>query len=96
MRSSNKLKYAACPHAQEYLLQSKITIAEATGDLFWGMGLGVQQSLDCLLDFWLGANHMGQILMEIWADCQAELQSDERKCKAESPLTHDQSKTIRT
>lgn len=52
------------------------------------MGLGVQQLLDCLLDFWPGANHMGWILMEIRADCQAELQSEEKKHKAESPLTH--------
>ncbi len=39
---------------------------------------------------------MGQILMELRAEFQAELQSDERKHKADSPLVHEQSKTIHT
>ncbi len=83
MMSSNRLKYTSYQHAKELLLHSKITIAEATGDLFWDTGLGVQQSLDCLPDFWPGENHMDQILMELRAEFQAELQSDERKCKAD-------------
>ena len=65
MLATTRLKYDFCPHAHEYLLKSKITIAEATGDPFQGTGLGMQQTLDCLPDFWLGTNHMGQILMNV-------------------------------
>ncbi len=71
--SSNRLKYTSCQHIKDTLLHSKITIAEATGNLFWGTGLGVQQSLDCLPDFWPGENHIGWILMELRAEFQAEL-----------------------
>ncbi len=31
MLATTRLKYDFCPHAHEYLLKSKITIAEATG-----------------------------------------------------------------
>ena len=65
MLATTRLKYEFCLHACEYLLKSKITIAEATGDPFWGTGLGVQQTLDCLPDFWPSTNHMGQILLNV-------------------------------
>ncbi len=42
-------------------------MAEATRDNFWGTGLNLQQSGECLLDFWPGDNVMGKILMEIRA-----------------------------
>ncbi len=91
----NRLKYDSCVHVCEYLLNSKITIAEATGNPFWGTGLGVQQTLDCLPDFWPGANHMGWILTEIHLEIQKGLDYlEEKKRKAESPLTHDQHKSV--
>ncbi len=95
MLATNRLKYSSCVHVHEYLLSSKISIAEATGDPFWGTDLGLQQTLNCLLDFWLGANHMGQILTEICSEIQNDHDhSDEKKWKAESPLTHDQPKSV--
>ncbi len=59
------LKFTSCTHACEYLLQSRITLAEATRDNFWGTGLNLQQSSECLPDFWPGDNVIGKILMEI-------------------------------
>ena len=91
MRETNKLKYQACPHAHDSFLCLRITIAEATGDPFWGTGLNVAQTLECISDYWPGANHMGKILMELHSELQ-QLNShenathEEKKCKAESPL----------
>ena len=70
------LKFTSCTHACEYLLQSRITLAEATRDNFWGTGLNLQQSSECLPDFWPGDNVMCKILMEIRAELQA---SEEKK-----------------
>ena len=59
------LKFTSCPHACESLLETRITLAEATRDPFWGTGLTVQQTHECLPDFWPGKNMMGEVLMEI-------------------------------
>ncbi len=39
MLEMNTLKFKSCPHAKEALLESKVVIAEATSDKFWGSGL---------------------------------------------------------
>ena len=87
------LKFTSCTHAHEYLLQSRITLAEATRDNFWGTGLNLQQSSECLPDFWPGDNIMGKILMEIRAELKA---SEEKKQKASSPLECEQAKMVKS
>ncbi len=65
MHQSNHLKYQSCLYVKEKLLTSKLVITEATGNNFWGMGLNVSQTLECLSDYWPGENVMGGILMEL-------------------------------
>ncbi len=97
MYCSNTLKYAACEHAHQKLLSSHMTVAEATGDPYWGTRLNVAQTLDCLPKYWPGKNIMGEILMELCACIQAEqdvvdepngsdASVDNKKWKAVSPL----------
>ncbi len=78
-----KDKPMMCKHAQEVLLKSAVTIAEATGDTYWGSGLNVQQTKDCLMEYWPGENRTGAVLMAIRDECQG---NDSTKCKADSPL----------
>ncbi len=65
MQESCRLKFTSYPHVREKLLSSKLTIVEATGDPFWGSGLNIQQTLDCLLDYWPGQNNLGKILIDL-------------------------------
>ena len=70
MKATCKLKYQSCVHACTALLNSWITLAEATGNPFWGTGLNVAQTLECIPDYWPGSNHMGKTLIDIWAELQ--------------------------
>ena len=70
---------------------SHLTIVEATGDPFWGSGLNIQQTLDCLPDYWPGENKLGEILMDLRLELQ-DATDPERKQKALSPLANDCSK----
>ena len=51
MLQSNHMKYASCPHTREKLLGSHLTLAEAMGDPYWGTGLNITQTLECLSDY---------------------------------------------
>lgn len=44
MLQSNYLKYSSCTYVRDKLLKSKLILAEATGDSFWGTGLNVTQT----------------------------------------------------
>ncbi len=55
---------------------------EAMGNPFWGTGLNVLQTLECLSDYWPRKNVMGEILMVVHDKLQKS--DDPRKCKAES------------
>ena len=105
MYCSNTLKYAACEHAHQKLLSSHVTVAEATRDPYWGMGLNVAQTLDCLPEYWPRKNIIGEILMELHTCMQAEhdvldetngsdASVDDKKWKAVSPLGQN-SKTLK-
>ncbi len=74
MHQSNQLKYQSCPHMKEKLLKSKLIIAEVIGDNYWGTGLNILQSHECLSDYWLGENVMGTILMKIHDKIQKEIE----------------------
>ncbi len=93
MVSSVQKKFESCSHAHVKLLNAKMVIAEATGNEYWGIGLNVQQTLECLPDYWPGENVMGKILMDLRQSLQQEVDG---KHKAESPLTGDHSKLVRT
>ncbi len=41
MHDSCKKKFEACPYAKEKLLDTKVTLAEVTGDPYWDTGLNV-------------------------------------------------------
>ncbi len=84
MLEFNCLKYSCCTHAREKLLDSKLVLVEATGDPYWGSGLNVVQTLECLSDYWPGKNMLGEILMEVCDEVQKS--DDLRKRKAASPL----------
>ncbi len=96
MLQSNCIKYASCPHVQEKLLGSHLTLAEAIRDPYWGTGLNVTQTLECLSDYWPGQNIMGSVLMEVCDEIQKqqlsvtdEHQDEGKKQKAGSPLVSD-------
>ncbi len=86
------LKFSSCEHVREYLLETRITLAEAMKDPFWGTGLTVQQTHECLPDFWPGQNTMGCILMDVRSELQA---AKDKKWKASSPLESDQVKVVK-
>ncbi len=54
-----EIKFRQCEHSQDVLLCSKLTLVEVTGDLFWGFGLNLEQTMSCLSEFWSGRNMMG-------------------------------------
>ena len=89
MLASNHLKYKSCEHVKEALLDSASVIVEATGDPFWGSGLNVQQTKECLPNYWPGENHMGQLLMHLWDELHGGLELDGLKRKAASPLSNE-------
>ncbi len=51
MLETNHLKYTACEHIRDILLDTAQTIVETTGDPYWGSGLNVQQTKECLVDY---------------------------------------------
>ena len=92
---TNLLKYRACPHAKAVLLDSKVVLAEATSDKFWGTGLNPEMTRTTLSDYWPGKNNLGKVLVRIWEDfINDEMTAMENvipstpgsKRKAESPL----------
>ncbi len=90
MTESNHLKYESCGHVKDFLLDMALTIAEATGDPYWAMGLNPQQMRECLSDYWPGENHMGKILMVLRDDIEKQtMESNSSKHKAASPLAND-------
>ncbi len=96
MLESCQLKFTACSHVRDKLLNSRLTIVEATGDPFWGSGLNIQQTLDCLPEFWPGENNLGKILMQLCLDLQDTDTSEEyKKRKATSPLRSDCTKATK-
>ncbi len=69
-------------------------LVEVTGDPFWGTGLNVAQTKECLSDYWPGKNIMGQILMDLQGKIRQQLgdnssHDEGKKCKATSPLSSD-------
>ena len=91
MAEANTQKYHACAHARLILVNSRLTIAEATSDKFWGTGMTLEQTNQCLPEFWPGQNNMGKILMEVCTLFQNE-EGESGKQKAQSPLVHEVSK----
>ena len=51
MLVTNQLKYKSCEHARDFLLDCAQTTVEATGNSFWGSGLNIQQTKECLMDY---------------------------------------------
>ncbi len=62
------IKFAACSHACEALLNSRSELVEGMNDLKWGSGMDPQCTLEYLPDYWLGQNRMGKILKEIQSE----------------------------
>ncbi len=65
MMETNLLKYRACPHAKAVLLDSKVVLAEATSDKFWGSGLNPEITRTTLSDYSPGKNNLGKVLVRI-------------------------------
>ncbi len=100
MLETNILKYKSCKHAKAELLSSKVVLAEATTNVFWGSGLLLEMTIDMLSDYWPGKNNIGKILVLIREDFVSELQGastqtgTSEKLKATSPL-EGQSKSVK-
>ncbi len=100
MLETNRLKYTLCDHACKALLSSKVVLAEATSNLFWGTGLPPELTRHTLSDYWPGENHMGKVLAHLCEDLIktgegiSEKDVDTQKHKASSPLlsTHKSAK----
>ncbi len=95
MRVANSLKFCACDHAKKVLMEANLMIAEATSDLFWGMGLSLEWTRQCLPEFWPGQNRMGEILMDLRKGLLHEDQltgEEHGKWKASSLLTQESAK----
>ncbi len=75
MSAAALLKFCSCEHAMEALLGGGLIIVEATGDKFWGSGLTLEQTRQCLPEFWPGENRMGKILIELCQKYMAERDS---------------------
>ena len=92
IREAVLLKFQACEYAKHALLDSGLMIVEATGDRFWGSGLALDQTRQCLPEYWPRETQMGKILMDLcqrYADERDSLDKvlgAEGKCKATSPL----------
>ena len=55
----------------------------------------MEQTIQCLLEYWPSQNQMGKILVDLRQKFQQELErdsADTAKCKAESPLMSESSK----
>ncbi len=65
MMETNLLKYRAYPYAKAILLDSKVVLAEATSDKFWGSGLNPKMTRTTLSDYWPGKNNLGKVLVRI-------------------------------
>ena len=65
MLYANAVKFHSCEHTMEALLESHPLIAEAIGDKFWGTGMHLEATHECLSEFWTGVNEMGNILMQL-------------------------------
>ena len=93
MREAVLLKFQACEHVKHALLDSGLMIVEATGDRFWGSGLALDQTRQCLPEYWPRENQMGKILIDLhqrYADERDSLDKvlgAEGKHKATSPLS---------
>lgn len=95
MSYANAIKFQSCEHAMKVLLNSHPLIAEATGDRFWGTGMHLEATKECLSEFWPGSNEMSNILMQLQAMFREEdkLSDRAKKHKAESPLANASKKT---
>ena len=63
MMDTNLLKYRSCPYVKASLLDSKVIVAEATSDKFWGSGINPEMTRMTLSDYWPGKNNLGKILV---------------------------------
>ena len=95
MRVANSLKFCAYDHTRKALIEANLMIAEATSNLFWGTGLSLEWTRQCLPEFWPGQNRMGEILMDLRKGLlhKDHLTGEEHgKWKASSLLTQESAK----
>ena len=92
MLHTNHLKFDSCVHVKQALLNSKVVLAEATTNPFWGSGLLPKLTKHTLSDYWPGKNNMGKILVQLREDISNESMSKQSahsdKWKASSPLNN--------
>ena len=74
MISTNVLKYQSCEHTRSVLLASKVILAEATTNAFWGSGLPPDLTVTTFSDYWPGKNNLGKILVCVREDIVSDMQ----------------------
>ena len=66
MENALKLKWDSCAKFRQALMQtSGMTIAEATQDTFWGVGVAPNLAQETRCSKFIGDNHLGRLLMGI-------------------------------
>ena len=66
MENALKLKWNSCAKFRQALMQtSGMTIAEATQDTFWGVGVAPNLAQETRCSKFIGDNHLGRLLMGI-------------------------------
>ena len=66
MENALKLKWNSCAKFRQALMQtSGMTIAEATQDTFWGVGVAPNLAHETRSSKFIGDNHLGRLLMGI-------------------------------
>ena len=66
MENALKLKWNSCAKFRQSLMQtSGMTIAEATQDTFWGVGVALNLAHETRSSKFIGDNHLGWLLMGI-------------------------------
>ena len=88
MLNTNRLKYQNCLHTKEMLMNTKVVLAEAMSNIFWGTGLPPEQTKHTLSDYWPGLNNMGKILVRLREDLSSSSDQDAE----EIPLSQNQRK----
>ncbi len=91
MLEMNILKYSSCAHVKKALMCSKVVLAEAMSNIFWGLGLPPDMTVNTLSDYWPSKNNLGKILVCIREDFVSEQHGSSpigpsEKHKATSPL----------
>ena len=68
MTKACTLKLNQNPELEKFLLDTEGLLAEASPDIFWGTGIGINREYASVMTEWSGKNHLGNILTKLSND----------------------------